>query len=233
VRVAVDGKTSRVVDARTAHLARVVVTTVPRPGWQAVRSMATVRIVLPNLAVGAAGQTVLQLQSSLAALHFLVPARSATFSSALTDSIYAFQKVNRLARTGVADTATWRALAHPVVPQPRYRTPGLHAEVNKELQVLFIVRDGQITQIVPVSTAGLPGKFTPEGQFAVYRKVVGYDPSPLGTLYDPSYFTGGYAIHGNPSVPPYPASHGCVRIPMWAAPIIFAELAYGTPVDVY
>ena len=98
---------------------------------------------------------------------------------------------------------------------------------------LFIVRDGQITQISPVSTAGLPGRFTPVGQFAVYRKVDGFDPSPLGTLYLPSYFTGGYAIHGNPSVPPYPASHGCVRVPMWIAPTMFAELIVGTPVDVY
>ena len=36
------------------------------------------------------------------------------------------------------------------------------------------------------------------------------------------YFTGGYAIHGNPSVPPYPASHGCVRVPMWVAPRLYA-----------
>jgi lipoprotein-anchoring transpeptidase ErfK/SrfK len=99
--------------------------------------------------------------------------------------------------------------------------------------VLYVVRNGSVWQILPVSTAGLPGRFTPVGQFAVYRKVSGFDPSPLGVLYDPLYFTGGYAIHGNPSVPPYPASHGCVRVPMWAAPILFAELPYGTPVDVY
>jgi lipoprotein-anchoring transpeptidase ErfK/SrfK len=80
--------------------------------------------------------------------------------------------------------------------------------------------------IVPISTAGVAGTFTPVGRFTVYRKVGGFDPSPLGTLYDPLYFTGGYAIHGNPSVPPYPASHGCVRIPMWVAP-------YGETVYVY
>ena len=31
------------------------------------------------------------------------------------------------------------------------------------------------------------------------------------------YFLRGFAIHGYPSVPPYPASHGCVRVPMWIA----------------
>ena len=61
----------------------------------------------------------------------------------------------------------------------------------------------------------------------------GFDPSPLGTLYDPMYFTGGYAIHGNPSVPPYPASHGCVRVPMWIAPILYASNDYGETVYVY
>jgi len=79
--------------------------------------------------------------------------------------------------------------------------------------VLYIVRGGKIALISPVSTAGLAGYHTPEGRFAIYRKVVGYDPSPLGVLLNPMYFVAGYAIHGNPSVPPYPASHGCIRVP--------------------
>ncbi|MDP8987655.1 MAG: L,D-transpeptidase family protein, partial [Actinomycetota bacterium] len=42
--------------------------------------------------------------------------------------------------------------------------------------------------------------------------------SRLGKLYNPVYFTGsGIAIHGSTSVPTYPASHGCVRIPMHIA----------------
>ena len=61
----------------------------------------------------------------------------------------------------------------------------------------------------------------------------GFDPSPLGTLYDPMYFTGGYAIHGNPSVPPFPASHGCVRVPMWLASVLYADTPYGQTVYVY
>jgi lipoprotein-anchoring transpeptidase ErfK/SrfK len=111
--------------------------------------------------------------------------------------------------------------------------PASHLEVNKERQVLYVVRGSRVALIVPVSTAGLPGKFTPVGRFSIYRKVVGFDPSPLGTLYDPMYFTGGYAIHGNPSVPPYPASHGCVRVPMWVAPHLYATNPYGETVYVY
>ena len=61
----------------------------------------------------------------------------------------------------------------------------------------------------------------------------GYDPSPLGVLYKPMYFTGGYAIHGNPSVPPYPASHGCVRIPMWLAPSLYTQIPLGSSIYIY
>jgi lipoprotein-anchoring transpeptidase ErfK/SrfK len=99
--------------------------------------------------------------------------------------------------------------------------------------VLYVVRGGKVALIVPVSTAGLAGRFTPVGRFSIYRKVTGFDPSPLGTLFDPMYFTGGYAIHGNPSVPPYPASHGCVRVPMWIAPYLFDTNPYGETVYVY
>src|SRR5204862_73261 len=63
--------------------------------------------------------------------------------------------------------------------------------------------------------------------------LVGFDPSPLGTLYVPLYFTGGYAIDGNPSVPPYPASHGCVRVPTWVAPYLYRTIPYGETVYVY
>jgi lipoprotein-anchoring transpeptidase ErfK/SrfK len=47
------------------------------------------------------------------------------------------------------------------------------------------------------------------------------------------YFLRGFAIHGYPSVPAYPASHGCVRVPMWIAPSLFARHGYGTTIVVY
>ena len=76
---------------------------------------------------------------------------------------------------------------------------------------------------LPVSTAGIAGYYTPVGRFAIGRKINGYDPSPLGVLYKPMYFYGGYAIHGNPSVPPYPASHGCVRVPNFVIERLFVR----------
>jgi hypothetical protein len=190
------------------------------------------RLFLPTLRPGASGPTVARLVSSLASLHYAVR-RSPTFGAELVDSLYAFQKVQGLSRTGIADTATWRALARPRLARPRYSGPADHLEVDKGHQVLYVVRGGQVALISPVSTAGIAGYFTPVGRFAIYRKVGGFDSSPLGTLFDPMYFTGGYAIHGNPSVPPYPASHGCVRVPMWLAGYLYSTNPYGETVYVY
>jgi hypothetical protein len=217
--------------ARTSTF-RVVVTSTPRPGFARAGRTFSTRLFLPTLRPGASGPTVARLVSTLAALHYAVR-RTGSFGPELVDSLYAFQKVQGLPRTGIADAATWRALAHPRLARPRYAGPADHLEIDKGHQVLLVVRGGRVALIVPVSTAGIPGYFTPEGRFAIYRKVGGFDPSPLGTLFDPMYFTGGYAVHGNPSVPPYPASHGCVRVPMWIAGYLFATNGYGETVYVY
>ena len=88
----------------------------------------------------------------------------------------------------------WRRLLVARVPTARF--PGDHVEVDKTRQVLFVVRGGQVTLIVPTST-GATGN-TPVGLWHVYRKVAGYD----WVLYYPSYFLRGFAVHGYPDVPP-------------------------------
>jgi lipoprotein-anchoring transpeptidase ErfK/SrfK len=74
---------------------------------------------------------------------------------------------------------------------------------------------------------------TPPGRFRVYRKLPGWRKSELGLLYYPNYIVGGIAIHGNPAVPSVPASHGCIRIPMFAAEEFSNLSPVGTPVLVY
>ena len=188
--------------------------------------------MLPRLRYGARGPAVAELAAQLRRLHYAAPA-SAVFDGRLLDAVYAFQKVQGLPRTGTVEPGFWRRLSTPYTPIPRYARPSDHLEVNKGRQVLYVVRGSRVALIVPVSTAGIAGTYTPVGRFAIYRKVGGFDPSPLGTLYDPMYFTGGYAIHGNPSVPPYPASHGCIRVPMWLAGHLYATNPYGETVYVY
>ncbi len=63
---------------------------------------------------------------------------------------------------------------------------------------------------------------TPGGVYKFYRRYVdeatgGWRESRLGRMYKPVYFNYGIAIHGSRNVPKFPASHGCVRIPMHIA----------------
>jgi hypothetical protein len=212
---------------------RVRVTTVPRPGYDPLARELRTTLRPPYLAVGATSPAVTELARRLSALHYAVPSLSSTFGDDFVQSVYAFQKVQGLDRTGAVDAAFWTRLENPRVPQPRFSEPANHIEIDKTHQVLYIVRSGKIALISPVSTAGIAGYYTPEGRFAIYRKVVGYDPSPLGVLLNPMYFTGGYAIHGNPSVPPYPASHGCIRVPNFVIYRLFGSEPYGESVYVY
>jgi len=96
--------------------------------------------------------------------------------------------------------------------------------------------------VLPVSTGsnkqyrekGASGlAYTPRGRFRITAKIAGWRKSPLGLLYYPNYFSGGVAIHGNPSVPNEPESHGCVRIPMSAAIEMYNQLPLGTIVLLY
>ena len=218
---------------RDVGILRVRVTSVPKPGYDPLARELRTTLSPPYLAVGATSPAVTELARRLSALHYVVPSLSSTFGDDFTQSVYAFQKVQGLERTGAVDAGFWTRLESPRVPQPRFREPANHIEIDKTHQVLYIVRGGKIALISPVSTAGIAGYYTPEGRFAIYRKVVGYDPSPLGVLLNPMYFTGGYAIHGNPSVPPYPASHGCVRVPNFVIYRLFSSEPYGETVYVY
>jgi lipoprotein-anchoring transpeptidase ErfK/SrfK len=212
---------------------RVEVSTEPGDGF-AVRSTAVqAKLEFPFLQPGSSGSLVVALEQRLRELGYATPSLSSTFSYSLRDSVFAFQKLNGISRDGVVGPATRQKLLDPVPARPRYSEPASHIEVDKTRQVLLDVREGKIAQILPVSTAGIAGYSTPVGRFAVYRKVTGWDHSPLGVLYDPLYFPGGYAIHGSPSVPPYPASHGCVRIPMWASAAFYEQHGYGETVYVY
>jgi peptidoglycan hydrolase-like protein with peptidoglycan-binding domain len=211
----------------------ITVQSVPAPGFQAVSKTFPVDLKPPSLTYGDRSPFVAEVLRRLAALGYETPAPTQYFDYDVLESIYAFEKVENLDRTGNVDATFWAHLDTATTPKPRYQGPAYHIEVDKTHQVLYVVRDGKVVHISPVSTAGLPGRFTPEGTFSIFRKVDGFDPSPLGILYKPMYFTGGYAIHGNPSVPPYPASHGCVRVPNFVIERLFNSEPYGETVYVY
>ena len=212
------------IDTRRAHVAHVTVTSRPAPGWARVSHTVELTIVRPDLALGARGPSVRELEQRLAALRYAVVV-DGSFGDDDLEAVYAFQKVEGLARTGSVDARLWSQLARARTPSARYG--GDHAEVDKTRQVLFLVHGGRVTLIVAVST-GATGN-TPVGVWHVYRKVQGFD----WVLYYPSYFLRGFAVHGYPDVPPYPASHGCVRIPMWIAQTVYGQIPYGSAIYVY
>ena len=169
----------------------------------------------------------------LAALGYWVKAEGARDEASLRHALIAFQKVEDRPRTGVLNQNELQALRAARVPTPR--EPGYpHIEIDLCRQVLYLVDAGDVSmRILPVSTGSGQcftegGKtrraITPTGRFTVKRKIKGWHKSPLGLLFYPNYIYGGVAIHGNPSVPPVPASHGCIRIPIFAAEE-FSELA--------
>jgi lipoprotein-anchoring transpeptidase ErfK/SrfK len=57
--------------------------------------------------------------------------------------------------------------------------------------------------------------------------------SSLGLLYYPNYIYEGVAIHGSWGMEVYPASHGCIRIPMFAAKKFSELVPLGMEVIVY
>jgi len=90
------------------------------------------------------------------------------------------------------------------------------------------VRGGRVMRVIQVST-GATGN-TPLGGWHVYSKTPGFNEK---LMYYSMYFLRGFAIHGYPSVPPYPASHGCVRVPLWVAFSLYETHGYGTTVIIY
>jgi N-acetylmuramoyl-L-alanine amidase len=198
----------------------------PAPGYAPAARALRFSVLPAQLSLGSHGPAVRALQLRLRDLRYALRGVSGSFGYDTYEAVVAFQKTGGLPRTGTVGPEVWRALARAHVPAPRLPT-GTHIEVDKTRQLLLEVANGQVQRTLTVST-GATGN-TPVGTFHIYRKVAGYD----WVLYYPLYFIGGFAVHGYPDVPPYPASHGCVRIPMWLAPSVFARFGYGTTVLVY
>jgi L,D-transpeptidase catalytic domain/PKD domain/Putative peptidoglycan binding domain len=205
---------------------RIRVTLQPAPGYLATRRALERIVYQPSLGPGSAGPSAYELDRRLHELHFALGRLDGYYGMDDYDAVIAFQKLRGLPRTGTVDARVWRELQRAQIPRARY--PGDHVEVSKGRQLLFIVRDGKVALIVPVST-GATGN-TPLGHWRVYSRVPGFNAK---AMYYSSFFVGGFAIHGYHSVPPYPASHGCVRLPLWVAYRVYSLIDYGTAVYIY
>ncbi len=193
---------------------------------------------------GDAGPAVRQLQQRLRDLRFWIGPEN-DFGWLTEQAVYAFQKANGIAVDGVAGPETRAALAAPVAVTPR-SDQGQVVEIDKSRQLLYIVVDGELHWVFHTSTgteqpyphpAGYTALAdTPPGKHEVFWEVDGWQEGVLGPLYRPKYFhEDGIAVHGYDPVPPYPASHGCVRVPFAAMDYIWANglMPLGSTVLVY
>lgn len=128
-------------------------------------------------------------------------------------AVLAFQSWEGLDRDGVAGPATRAALRTATTPRPKAKRPKRLMEVHLAKGVLLLVKDGRTQRAIHVS-AGAPATATPTGRYRVFRKELMSWSVPFSSwLPYASYFNNGIAFHEYPEVPPYPASHGCVRVP--------------------
>lgn len=184
----------------------------------------------PALELGSHGARVRTLQGRLVELHYLSRgAVNGRYGMRTWHAVVAFEGWRRLPRDGVASGRVQALLRTALVPHPwKHVRRGLLLDLER--QVLLVVRDGRTTRAVHVSSAA-PGYHTPTGSFHVYRRERMSWSVPYQTWMPYAlYFTGGYAVHGFSSVPAYPASHGCVRMPLADAPAVYAATPLGTTV---
>jgi lipoprotein-anchoring transpeptidase ErfK/SrfK len=185
-----------------------------------------------------------QAEQRLKNLGYWTGAVDGVWDATDRQALIAFQKVSGAKPTGVLTRAEYNALTMAVPPLPREQRSGRHIEVDIARQVLFLVdADGRVANILPVSSGsgkrfhenGYPETHavTPCGHLEVYSRAAGWKKSPLGEMYNPLYIVGGIAIHGSEDMRTYPASHGCIRIPMYASRLLPKMVDKGTPVYVY
>ena len=98
-------------------------------------------------------------------------------------------------------------------------------------QLFYVYRDDRLIGVATISS-GKKGRETPLGFWEVrLKKLKGYSrkydnaPMPYMQMYDPK----GIAFHAGPN-PGYPASHGCVRLPLKFAERLYGLTTVGTPV---
>jgi len=192
---------------------------------------------------GAKGPLVALVQHRLTEMGFRPGPVDGEYSNATFAAVMAFQKYEGLGADGHAGPITLAALGKPLSGAGPRNGSSKHIEVDVARQILFAVGGNGSLQIINVSTGsgrtynspggGTAVADTPRGDFKIQRRIDGIRIAPLGKMYRPMYFRGGFAIHGSSNVPGYPASHGCVRTTNPDQDFVFDTLPNGTQVEIY
>lgn len=201
-----------------------------------------------QLRQGSSGDVVKAYEQRLADLRFDPGEVDGKFDAATTFAVQTLQKVMGFERTGRIGDEERTALNTFKWPKPLKPDGGakrFEVDIDKQVGTLYV--DNKIKLMTTVSTGAsyyycwVPKTGgtriceyadTPSGSYRFYTKYNGWQEGDLGRIYNPVYFNGGIAVHGYPQVPVQPASHGCVRIPMYVADYFPSLVSTGDPVYV-
>jgi lipoprotein-anchoring transpeptidase ErfK/SrfK len=185
----------------------------------------------PGLGHGECGRVVRGFKRNLSELGY-VPGGGSCITSRTGRAVLAYRKVNGLGHNEHAGSGVVKKVfAGKGRFHLKYPNAGKHVEVSIAKQVLvFANKHGDVVETYHVST-GKSSTPTVTGHFHFYLRQPGTNSHGM---VDSTYFHGGYAVHGYPSVPAtYPASHGCVRVPIPDAHHIYDKIFLGESIYVY
>lgn len=198
-----------------------------------------------DVPTGSTTETV-NVQATLRQLGFYRGPVNGIDDQATGDAIMAFHKTVGAQRTRDWTEADWenvRALEAVGFDIPDRPDEPNRIEIDLYRQVMYLIEGGHVAAVFPIVSGkgdtyerlghATGGSHTPIGDFTLIRHVAGWRNAPLGRIYRPWYFVGGYAIHGGRIAHAQPASHGCVRIPMADMDWIESRVWIGMPVHVW
>jgi L,D-transpeptidase catalytic domain len=180
--------------------------------------------------LGTSGRFIQLVQQQLAALHLFIP-QTGVFDNGTELALDAYHRLlgkgeghMTLDPVTLTDLLDGKGSFHVLHPDQ-----GSHAEGDLSDQVLAFINGSKVHWLFPISS-GKPSTPTILGNFQIYYKEPEYTSDGM---YFSSFFHGGYAIHGYNPAPDYPASHGCMRLPIVDAIPAFGWTKVGDWVDTY
>jgi hypothetical protein len=188
-----------------------------------------VNVLDDHVGFGSTGIFVKLLQRRLSALHFFIP-QTGRYDSGTGLALDAYHRLLGMGTSQSLDSRTVEYLLDDRGHyQVRFPHQGRHAEADLSHQLLALINGSHVQAIFPISS-GKPSTPTILGSYKVYYREPGYNSEGM---YYSDFFIRGYAIHGYYPAPDYPASHGCLRLPISDAIWVYNWLALGDWVDVY
>ena len=153
------------------------------------------------------------------------------FTSQVADAVVAFQKAYGLSRDYVFGASCWKKLETAKVIKAQVLQP-VHPPRGGQGPADRHGREERRAVRHHRHLSGATGN-TPSGTFHIFIKSLWAPSNYDSLLFRSMGFYKDFAMHGYDPVPPYPASHGCVREPMWVAQWMYDQSWVGETVYLY